>query len=99
MDPQAVAQDLQRSRERLRSVMVPDEREATGHGDVFPRSATMRFLLDGQRRGTATMLLGGLFSLVLGRRLKKGRRSRKPQGKARSLAGTLMTLLGNAGRR
>jgi hypothetical protein len=59
----------------------------------------MRFLLDGQRRGTATMLLGGLFSLILGRRLKKGRRSRRSQGSAGGLAGTLMTLLGKVGRR
>jgi len=98
MDPQAVAQDLQRSRERLRSMMVPGE-SATGHADVFPRSATMRFLLDGQKRGTATMLLGGLFSMFVGRRLKKGRRSGRSQGKARGLAGTLMTLLGNVGGR
>jgi len=98
MDPQVVAQDLQRSRERLRAIMVPDESVA-GHADVFPRSATMRFLMDGQKRGTATMLLGGLFSLFLGRRLKKGRRARRSQGKGHGLAGTLMTLLGNVGRR
>lgn len=90
MDPYAVARDLQGSREKLRSVMMRDA-DGSVDADVFPRSATMRFLLNPQRRGWATMLLGGLGSFVLSRRSRRKRddeSSRRP-GLTRSIGNLL----------
>lgn len=97
MDPLLVAQDLHRSREKLRVIMMRDE-AAAAEADVFPRSATMRFLLDSRRRGWAAMLLGGLASAWFGRR-RNGRRKRPPSDRGSFLSRSALALLGSVLRR
>lgn len=78
MDPDVIAARLQRSREQLQAVLLAGQ---PGHenADVFPRSRTMRFLLDPARRGLTTAALGSLASFVVGRnRNRRARRERRP---------------------
>lgn len=74
MDPDAIAARLQRSREQLRAVLLAG-RSGYEDADVFPRSRTMRFLLDPGRRGITTAVLGSLASLLFRRRSRRGRRN------------------------
>lgn len=83
MDPNTVIASLHASRERLRAVLLSGQ-PGYEDADVFPRSATMRMLLDPRRRGIATSALGALVSLMVGRRLRK---KRKRPGLGHSLLG------------
>lgn len=83
MDPNTVIASLHASRERLRAVLLSGQ-PGYEDTDVFPRSATMRMLLDPRRRGVATSALGALASLLVGRRL---RRKRKRAGLTHALLG------------
>lgn len=85
MDPQLVEVKMERTREQLRSVLLAG-RPGHEEPDVFPRSATMRFLLDSRKRGMATTALGALASMAFARR--QASRAR------RGLASSLMGLLG-----
>ncbi len=73
MDPNAVIAGLHRSREEMRAVLLAGQ---PGHeeADVFPRSRTMRFLLDPARRGIATSVVGTVASMLFTRVRRKRRR-------------------------
>lgn len=88
MDPDALVARLQRSREQLRAVLLAGQ---PGHedADVFPRSRTMRFLLDPARRGLTTAALGSFASFAFGRR--RGRRGRQERpGLVRRILGLFL---------
>jgi hypothetical protein len=91
MDPYAVAAKLEFSRLQLRALLLPGQTQGTD--DVFPRSATMRFLLNPRRRRLATTALGFVASM-LGRR----RQRRTAAGKLPAAAGSLLALLAGARR-
>ena len=84
MDPDALIVDMQRSRERLREILMAGQ---PGHedADVFPRSRTMRLLFDPGRRGMVTAVAGALLSLFFRRR-----RSRRA---SKGLPGALLGLI------
>lgn len=75
MDPNSVIAGMHRSREQLRAILLAG-RPGYEDVDVFPRSRTMRFLLDPGRRGIATSVVGTLLSFVMARRQRR-RRHRK----------------------
>lgn len=83
MDPHTLAARLQRSREQLQAVLLAGQ---PGHeeADVFPRSRTMRFLLDPARRGMTTAALGSVASFAFGRR-RSSRGGRERPGLARRI--------------
>lgn len=85
MDPELVAAKMERTREKLRSLLLAGQ-PGQEQPDVFPRSATMRFLLDSRKRGIATTALGALASVAFTRKraLRNGR-----TGLVRSLMGLL----------
>lgn len=89
MDPELVALRMQQSRTRLRELLLAGQ---PGHedADVFPRSKTMKFLLDPQRRGIATTALGTLASMAFARR----RRKADKEGPRRGLASAMLGLIG-----
>lgn len=70
MDPNTVAANLHRTRNELRTVLLAGQ-PGFEDADVFPRSRTMRFLLDPARRGIATAMMGSVASLALRRRQRK----------------------------
>ncbi len=85
MDPNTLIAGMHRSREQLRVILLAGQ-PGYEEVDVFPRSRTMRFLLDPGRRGIATSMMGTLLSFAMGRMQR--RRSRK-----KGLAGKLSNLL------
>lgn len=74
MDPNTVIAGLHRSREQMRAVLMAG-RPGYEDVDVFPRSRTMRFLLDPARRGIATSVFGTVASMLFGRLRRKRRRA------------------------
>lgn len=89
MDPDAIAARLRRSRERLQTVLLAGQ---PGHedADVFPRSRTMRFLLDPARRSVAAAMLGSLTSVLVGRAGNRRPRSEQRPGRLRRLLRALL---------
>ena len=88
MDPNSLAARMRRSREQVREVLLAGQ---PGHenADVFPRSRTMRFLLNPARRGMTTAVLGSLASFAFGRRRsRRGRRG--PPGVVRRILGLFL---------
>lgn len=83
MDPNTLISGMHASREKLRAVLLAGQ-PGYEDADVFPRSATMRMLLDPRRRGIATSAVGALASLFIGRRLRK---TPKRAGIGRALLG------------
>lgn len=89
MDANDVVGRLRASRERLREVMMAGQ-PGYENADVFPRSATMRFLLDPAKRGIAATALGAIASFAMGRRRRKRRAAtRRGLGIAALLLGLL----------
>lgn len=74
MDPNTVKAGLHRSREEMRAVLLAG-RPGYEEADVFPRSRTMRFLLDPARRGIATSVVGTVASVLFTRVRRKRRRA------------------------
>lgn len=85
MDPNTLIADMHRSREQLRALLLAGQ-PGYEDVDVFPRSRTMRFLLDPGRRGIATTALGALMSFAFGRSRRRHRHRRR-QGILGALAG------------
>jgi hypothetical protein len=68
MEEHAIALELQRSRARLRALLVPDPETGRIEADAFPRSQVMRFVFSAGKRKLAISALGTAFSLFMGRR-------------------------------
>jgi hypothetical protein len=71
MDTDAVAARLAASRDELRAGMLAG-RPGFEDAEVFPRSRTMRLLLDPHRRGMALAVAGAVVSFLFGRRRRSG---------------------------
>lgn len=63
MEEHATVVGLQRSRARLRALLLGGT-GAMPEADVFPRSALMRFMFDPARRGIAMVALGALVRAI-----------------------------------
>jgi hypothetical protein len=69
------ALELQRSREQLRALLIPDPLTGRIEADAFPRSQLMRFVFSAGKRNLAMSALGAAFSMFAARRRAGGSRS------------------------